>query len=72
MPTATECKALLTKIGFKVGISPRLISLKLLSPGDKKDMLAGLYSQDEIEAHVRTWLANGMHDYVSQAIGKDG
>jgi hypothetical protein len=64
MRTKDECKRLLSKIGLKIGVSPILISTRLLSDEDKKDMLNGDLSLEILELHVKMWMANGMPDYA--------
>jgi hypothetical protein len=50
--------------GIKLGVSPRLIATRLLSPEDKEDMTKGLISIVELEAAIAVWRDNGMLDYV--------
>jgi len=59
-----ECKRKLFNLGIKYGVSPRLISERLLSLDDKHDMLNGLISDDALVTHVLVWKENGMQDYV--------
>lgn len=62
MPTKDECKKILSKIGFKLGVSPGLISTKLLSYDDKQDMMSGDLSIETLEANIVAWLEGGMPD----------
>lgn len=55
---------MLFNVGIKLGVSPRLISERLLSDLDKNDMLAGKISIVELEAFTEVWRDNGMPDYV--------
>lgn len=64
MPTRDECKRILSRIGFKLGVSPALISTRLLSEDDKKDMLEGNLPIDSLELHVKLWIEAGMPDYA--------
>jgi|GEM_PF-1633388 hypothetical protein len=64
MPTPEQCKKKLFNLGVKLGVSPRLISTRLLSVEDKKDMLQGLISDDELECHVLVWKERGMYSYA--------
>lgn len=62
--TKQDCKKMLSSIGFKLGVSPRLISERLLSDRDKLDMMQGLISFASLEASVELWRDNCMPDYV--------
>ena len=62
--TKEECQRILSKLGFKIGISPRLVSLRLLSNQDKQEMLEGKFSEENLEQHIRLWIQNGMPDYA--------
>lgn len=61
---AEECKKILSKIGFKLGVSPKLISARLLSDDDKRDMIQGKLEISSLEAFVEVWKENGMPDYA--------
>ena len=63
--TAEQCKKILFNIGIKLGVSPRLISTRLLSREDKDDMLNGLLPIEALETHVKVWMDNGMPDYAN-------
>jgi hypothetical protein len=63
MRTKEECKRILSKIGFKLGVSPALISTRLLSKEDKEDMLKGELSVEILQEHVKIWLEDGMQNY---------
>lgn len=63
--TVEECKSALFNLGIKLGVSPRLISERLLSKDDKDDMLNGLISLDELSIHCQVWLDNKMPDYAN-------
>jgi len=65
MRSEQECKKILSKIGFKLGVSPSLISTKLLSKEDKKAMLEGLISEEILELYVSVWKSTGMQDMVN-------
>lgn len=65
MPTRDECKSKLFRLGIKFGVSPTLISTRLLSPEDKEDMLNGLISDEALECHVKVWIENKMPDYAN-------
>jgi hypothetical protein len=64
MPTEQECKRILSKLGFKLGVSPKLIATRLLDDNDKQDMLEGVLTIVELEACIAVWQANGMPDYA--------
>lgn len=63
--TTDECKRILFKVGLKLGVSPKLISERLLSDQDKCDMLSGEISIVELEASTEVWRDNGMPDYAN-------
>jgi len=63
--TIVQCQKMLFDIGIKIGVSPKLISTRLLSNEDKQDMLSGLLPVDCLVIGVRTWLAAGMPDYAN-------
>lgn len=63
-----RCKSLLFKVAVKHGVAPRLISERLLSIEDKKDMLKGLVKFEMLDCHVQFWKAYGMCDYVNGSI----
>lgn len=68
MPTTEECKKILSRVGLKLGVSPRLISERLLSDRDKRDMLIGVLSIASLEETVEVWRDNGMPDYAHGSI----
>lgn len=63
--TKEQCKKKLFNVGVKFGVSPALISTRLLSSEDKEDMLNGLISDDVLELFVKVWKENGMPDNVN-------
>jgi len=63
--TQRQCQQLLFKIGMKLGVSPKLISSRLLSIEDKEDIMAGVIDSDYLETAVIVWMNNGMCDYVN-------
>ena len=63
--TVEECKRKLFKLGIKLGVSPNLISTRLLSKDDKDDMLNGLIPDESLETAVKVWMDNGMPDYAN-------
>lgn len=64
MPTREECRKIIFNLGIKLGVSPKLISERLLSDIDKSDMLEGNLSIDALECHIRVWMKFGMQDYA--------
>lgn len=62
--TKEECKKILGRIGFKLGVSPNLIATRLLTDQDKLSMLEGELSIASLEESVKVWMANGMPDYA--------
>jgi hypothetical protein len=51
--TVEECKSMLFKLAVKHGISPNLISSRLLSKEDKENMLDGLISFETLDCMVQ-------------------
>lgn len=66
--TEQQCKKMLFNLGLKLGVSPNLISTRLLSKEDKQDMLNGLVPVDVLEIFIKIWMKEGMPDTVN---GKD-
>ncbi len=64
MPTVEVCKKKIFQMGLKLGVSPKLIATRLLSEDDKKDMVDGLISNEELEVAVRCWMQSGMANVV--------
>lgn len=64
MLTIDECKKMLFNAGITTGVSPKLISERLLSADDKKDMLNGKISMESLITHVKVWKENGMCNYA--------
>lgn len=46
-------------------VKAELISTRLLSAEDKKDMVAGLIPLDSLVTGVKVWISNGMPDYTN-------
>lgn len=65
MLTAEECKRILFKVGIKFGVSPALISTRLLDAQDKCDMLNGEVPVEMLEVAVKAWQDAGMPDYAN-------
>lgn len=65
MKTKEECKTILFNLGIKLGVSPKLISERLLSLNDKGDMLAGFLLKEALECHIVAWMDSGMPDYAN-------
>lgn len=63
--TVDECKKILFKLGMKHGVSPKLISERLLSSEDKEDMLQGLISLETLDCAIRVWMYYGMCNYAN-------
>lgn len=55
---------MILQIGIKLGVSPRLISERLLSEEDKEDMVNGLLSEEALMGHVQVWMQTGMRNYA--------
>lgn len=62
--TKEECKKILSMLGFELGISPNLITTRLLSDNDKVDMLDGLIPIVSLRANIEVWRDNGLPDYA--------
>lgn len=65
MPTARECQTILFNLGLKLGVSPRLISARLLNPTDKKSLMDGSLSIALLEANIEAWMQCGMPNYAN-------
>lgn len=63
MLTIQQCKRMILQSALQAGISPRLISERLLSDEDKQDMLNEEISQDCLNLHVEIWMRLKMPDY---------
>lgn len=64
MLTKEDCKRILFKVGIKFGVSPRLISERLLDAQDKCDMLNGEVPIEYLEVAVKAWMDAGQPDYA--------
>lgn len=62
--TKEECQKKLFQLGIKLGVSPKLISTRLLSNDDKHDMLNGLVTDEALLCHVKCWMQAGMPNYA--------
>ncbi len=65
MLTVEQCQKKLFNLGIKLGVSPRLISTRLLSTDDKEAIMHELITDDELESHVKAWMNNNMPDYAN-------
>lgn len=65
MLTEDNARRMLFNLGIKHGVSPKLISTRLLSQDDKNDILLGLISIDELDMAVKVWKAALMPDYAN-------
>jgi hypothetical protein len=54
---------MLVRAGLKHGVSPSLISTRLLSEVDKADMRNGLIEQQALNEHVEVWKLAHMPEY---------
>lgn len=63
--TTNECKRILSKLGFKLGVSPALVATRLLSDEDKQDMQNGDLTIESLECAIKSWMFNGMPDYAN-------
>lgn len=65
MLTKEQCQKRIFNIAIKLGVSPKLISIRLLSKDDKQDMLNGLVPDETLETAVKCWMEAGMPDYAN-------
>lgn len=68
--TTQDCKRILFNLGIKFGVSPRLISERMLSAQDKCDMLNGDLNIEALELAVEAGKANGM--FITDTPLKEG
>lgn len=61
--SSDKCRRMIFDIGLALGVSPKLISTRLLSKQDKDDMLAGELTKETLTSHVSIWNKMGMLDY---------
>lgn len=64
----SECKKIISQVAWSLGVSPGLISTRLLDDNDKNDLRLGLLTKESLKLAVEVWMGNGMPDY---AHGKD-
>lgn len=62
--TTDDCKRILFKVGLQFGVSPKLISERLLDVQDKCDMLNGEMPIEFLEIAVKAWMDAGQPDYA--------
>jgi hypothetical protein len=62
--SAEDCKRILSKLGFQIGVSPKLIAERLLSKEDKEDMMNGLLSIETLDVAIRAWINASMPNYA--------
>jgi hypothetical protein len=62
--SAEDCKKVISKLGFELGVSPRLVISRLLSEEDKVDMKGGCLPIEALRCHIEVWMGNDMPDYV--------
>lgn len=65
MPTARECQTILFNLGLKLGVSPKLISSRLLSLKDKRALMDGSLSIASLEANIVAWIESGMPNHAN-------
>lgn len=64
MKTNEECKKILFTLGIQCGVSPKLISTRLLDDFDKDDIREGLIDISVLKRFVEVWRDMGMPDQV--------
>lgn len=70
--TEQEAKRMISKLGFKHGVAPGLISTRLLDKDDKSELIAYLLQYEHLSLHVGVWVSNKQPDYVTcHALGRD-
>lgn len=62
--TKEECKKIISRVGFELGVSPKLIITRLLSDEDKNDMVVGFLKIEALKLNISVWMGNGMPDYA--------
>lgn len=65
MLTIDECRKMISKVAWEIGVSPKLISTRLLSNEDKKDMINGDLPYDSLLCHAKVWKEQGLRDCAS-------
>lgn len=68
MPNKDECKTIIREVALHHGVSPALISTRLLSAEDKVDMLGGDLPMDALYCAVECWISVGMPDYANGSV----
>lgn len=58
--TKQECQRIIFNLGIKFGVSPKLISTRMLNAQDKCDMLNGDLTIEQLEKSVEVAKENGM------------
>lgn len=66
--TDLQCKRILSKLGFKYGVSPRLLAMRLLIDLDKDEMRVGVMEISALETHTSVWCGIGKPDVASGSI----
>ncbi len=61
-----QCRKTIFNLGMRFGVSPKLISERLLSDDDKRDMLTGEINENVLAVAVGAWKDAGMPDYVGR------
>lgn len=59
MPTHDDCKKIISKLCFRHGVSPKLVSERLLSSDDKQLMLDGEITLEILDVAIRAWICSG-------------
>lgn len=65
MLTDKQCKELIRSLSWVLGISPRLITERLLDEIDKNDIRQGVLNYDALKLNIELWRDNGMPDYAN-------
>jgi hypothetical protein len=65
MNSEKDCKRILFNLGIKYGVSPNLLSKRLLDASDKQLMLDGELDLDVLEEFVIVWLKMGVPDLAN-------
>lgn len=59
-----DCKSIISILCKRLCVRPKLVVERLVSEDDKDDMRNGDLTIDQLEAHIKVWVANGMPDYA--------
>lgn len=64
MPSIKACKKILFQLALRYGVSPNLLSTRLLDASDKQLMMDGEITTDVLDVAVRCWIECGVPNYA--------